>query len=156
MMKRADRTALMTAAILLAAAALAACQYQKPVSNDPTGARASRADWSANIVALMPAVRVCADNPARPAANVLKAWPMRGGLIGVRMTDLTGMRVDCIAERGGGRIDSVAEVGATDILPSEGRPIFYPASRGEPLCSGLRLVRINGVLEGWKRSAACR
>ena len=139
----------------IAAALLAGCQFQAPVSSDPTGARVSRLDWSVRIEELMPAIRVCANDPTRPAANVLKAWPTANDLVAVRMTDLTGMRVDCIAERGGGRIDSVAEVAASDVLPSEGRPIFYPVARGEPLCGALDPVRVNGILEGWKRSIAC-
>jgi hypothetical protein len=141
---------------LSALAALAACRVDQLNLNDPTGARASRLDWSLNITELMPAIKECADNPSRPAANVLKAWPMEGDLIGVRMTDLTGKRVDCVAERGGGRIDSETEVLPNDLLPSEGRPTFYPASQGQPLCDGLSPVTVNGIQEGWLRDSSCQ
>lgn len=139
-----------------ALAALAACRVDQFNTNDPTGARNSRTDWSVDITNLMPAIKECADNPSRPAANVLKAWPMENDLVGVRMTDTTGRRVDCIAEKDGGRIDSEAEVVAGDVLPSEGRPIFYPVSQGQPLCVGLSTVTVNGIEEGWLRDISCQ
>jgi hypothetical protein len=142
--------------ILTVLAGLAACRVEQVNLNDPTGARASRLDWSLNITDLMPAIKECTENQSRPAANVLKAWPMANDLVGVRMTDLTGKRVDCAAEKGGGRIDSETELVAGDVLPSEGRPTFYPISRGQPLCDGLSPVVVNGIQEGWLRNVSCQ
>lgn len=121
---------------------------QVPVA-DPAGK--DEADWSRFLPDLLPAIAGCRKKAGEEALRVLKAWPMNRGLVGVRLQDATGARRDCVAEARG-RVKELATAEASEDLPGEGSPVFYPAAGTPPILDHGRAERVldaKGKLRGW-------
>lgn len=104
-------------------------------------------DWARFLPDLLPAMEGCRKKADDQALRILKAWPMNRGLVGVRLQDETGARRDCVADSRG-RVKEIAPVTATDDLPGEGSPVFYPAAGTPPILDHGRVER---VLDGKER-----
>jgi uncharacterized membrane protein len=104
-------------------------------------------DWSHLLPDLHPAIASCvASQQARggEVTAVAKAWPMNRGFIGVRLHDAYGERSDCVIDPVTGGSERHRPVSASDLLPGEDAPRFFPTSLDEPFLRCGRLERAHG------------
>lgn len=102
-------------------------------------------DWSRDLPNLLPAIRACVRSPDMTAEQVLKAWPMNRGMVGVRIAAEDGGTVDCTATTGG-RVETVETLAADAApLPGQGEPVFLPGRTTPPDIDCGRLERVSGA-----------
>jgi hypothetical protein len=98
----------------------------------PAGGKATE-DWSRHVVELMPAIRACLDATPTKPVTVTKAWPMNRGMVGVRLRNGRGQRLECVVPGAGGRPASYKTLApAARLLPGEGQPVLTPGARLKP------------------------
>lgn len=116
-------------------------------------------DWSRVLFELMPAINACLRAPVGDLPRVVKAWPMNGGLVRVRIQNIDGGRHQCIAPADGSAIDQVELLEAeAEPAPGEGNPIFTPAEGAYPgaACfSHQRVESAGGQFLGWLSARVC-
>jgi len=125
--------------------------YARPLA-PPSG------EWAAALADLLPAMTRCLSWPPTHLPRVLRAWPVDGDKIAVRLLSGSGGRVDCIAARDGQRVYTFAALGPdTPALADEGRPMFTPAEGLPPAaaCLADERVSVNGVFAGWLSRPRC-
>jgi hypothetical protein len=107
--------------------------------------------WTERLLELAPAMRAClAGQP--PEAMVVLAWPMNHGLALSRVLLPGGVRQDCVADLGTGRIERRDPVAAGDHLPGEGVQAFMLDRR----CVDARRIEDSaGRVLGWLAYPAC-
>lgn len=123
------------------------------VSSKPPG------DWSRFLLELMPGIEACLARTPGTSPYATKAWPMNGGLIGVRTRNAVAGWFECVAAYDGRaivRLDPVtAESGP---LPGEGYVLYTPVS-GQPLAGNCwhheRVVDFIGKTLGWLSTNRC-
>lgn len=90
-----------------------------------------------------PAIDVCLAGTPSDAPVVIKAWPMNRGRTGVRLTDDSGRRFDCIVINGPNIVERIDAVAAdAPALPGERAPVFLPSSGPPPRVTCGRLSRV--------------
>jgi hypothetical protein len=113
-------------------------------------------DWSRLVAELSPAISKCVIDGGIAVDQVLQAWPMNRGKVGVRLQDRTGTPYDCVTDQTGKGSAKVTKTKAT-ALPASGMPVFLPAREQPPMvsCGRLERVEAGGNLVGWLHYDSC-
>jgi hypothetical protein len=125
-----------------------------PVAN-PGGKDA--ADWTRQVVELLPAINACVTKAGAKLKAVAAASSQGPGTVKVRLVETGGNAVDCTAEASGRGTPVLAEANAAD-PPVPGNPLFYPPREPPPLVSCGRLERVQtarGALAGYLHYDPC-
>lgn len=103
-------------------------------------------DWARLLPGIAPAVASCLAREGPRAKAVAKAWPMNGGVAGVRIVQASGAAVDCVADAAGRGTPTITPVDpARPPLPGAGNPLLYPAREPAPIVACGRLERAQGA-----------
>lgn len=116
-------------------------------------------DWARLLPGIVPAVNLCLAREGARAKSVAKAWPMNGGMAGVRIVQTSGAAVDCVADTSGRGAPAITPVDpAKPPLPGEGNPLLFPAREPPPIVACGRLERVlggRGALVGYLHYDPC-
>lgn len=101
-------------------------------------------DWSRLLPDLHAAITSCVasqQDRGDDVAAVAKAWPMNRGYVGVRLRDPYGERIDCVIDPVTVDSERYRSVAASDMLPGEDSPRYFPVLLDEPFLLCGRLER---------------
>ncbi len=127
-----------------------------PVAN---ATKKTEDDWARFLPDMLAGMNYCLARDGGKARWISKAWPMNHGMGLVRVVQVDGTSVDCVADltgRGKIQIDPVNP--ADPSLPNVGNPIFYPARDVPPMVACGRLERVldrKGALAGYLHYDPC-
>ena len=116
-------------------------------------------DWSRHLIDFPPAMRACLGQTPGPAPRVTVAWAMNHGMIGMRTRNGEGGWFECVAERQGSRVDSLAPLSeGRERMPGEGMPVYSPPAQPPPrgeCYEHQQVLGPSGELLGWLSYDTC-
>lgn len=116
-------------------------------------------DWSHQLLALMPAIRLCLERAPQDARTVITARTLDDGLIGVRLVNNAYQRYECVVDPQTARVARFGSLPpGSPSLPGEGMPLYRPASGEQPDAGCYdreRVVAEDGSLLGYLGYQTC-
>jgi hypothetical protein len=114
--------------------------------------------WSAELAALLPAIKACVGEVEGTASGITRAWTMANSLAGVRVLREDGTRLDCVASDAGDRVVMVQPVWRGSRLRGEAAPLYTPGDRRPPEGPCVQTVPavVSNERVGWLSYGACK
>jgi len=115
-------------------------------------------DWSRLLPGLLPAIQKCVNDGSVPVLFIVSAWPMKDGMVGVRLLTIQKKQYECVAAKTGMRLDSIRPAKSGDSrMPATWNPIYYPAREQPPnlACGRVERVMEKKILVGWLQYDPC-
>jgi uncharacterized membrane protein/uncharacterized lipoprotein YbaY len=140
-----------------------AAEPPHPVGHRPRGTvfRASDMgpdDWPLHLERLLPVIFACLDTAEGTGERVIVAWPMKGRMAAVHISNNQGERLRCVASQDADRSPQIQSLGSdVPMHPQEGTFIFTTVADhpGTDACLLPSEVIADGVQVGWLSTPQC-